>query len=75
VEIADNVIRDNARYGIGAVEHASEDVRLGLRIAGIVLGENRLSGNGRAELAGVETLETAARRDPAHPREVGTRPP
>jgi hypothetical protein len=75
VEIADNVIRDNARYGIGAVEHASEDVRQGLRVAGIVLGENRLSGNGRAEVAGVEPLEAAARRDPAHPREVGTRRP
>jgi parallel beta-helix repeat protein len=74
VEIADNVIRDNARYGIGAVEHASEDVRLGLRIAGIVLGENRVSGNGRAEIAGVDSLRATVLPDPAPPRGAGARP-
>jgi hypothetical protein len=70
VEISDNVIRDNARYGIGAVEHASEDVKPGLQIEGIVLGENRVSGGGRADVAGVRA---SSPRDPAASR--GTRKP
>lgn len=72
VEISDNVIRDNARYGIGAVEHASEDVKPGLQIEGIALGENRVSANGRADVAGVETRRGTALRDPAHPRGMRT---
>lgn len=75
VEISDNVIRDNARYGIGAVEHASEDGKPGLQIEGIVLGENHISGNGRADVAGVEAPRGTALRDPAPSGGTRTPPP
>ena len=65
VEIADNEIHGNSRYGIGAVDQVSEEVQPGLRIAGIVLGQNRLSGNGKADVAGVSAPSGPAPRRPA----------
>jgi len=74
VEMSGNAIHANVRYGIGVVARASEDVREGLRIPGLVLGENRISGNGRADLAGTNGPRASDRRA-SHPGRAGAPAP
>jgi hypothetical protein len=47
-----NTIRENARYGIGGVNQATEEVEEGLVIAGVSIRQNAVESNGRAQIAG-----------------------
>ncbi len=53
VTIAANVIRNNARYGVGAVDQRVEDVVEGVVVLGITLENNTVQGNRRAEISGL----------------------
>ena len=53
VRIQKNIIRGNARYGIGGVDQKTEEVREGLVILGVSLRHNVVESNGKGQVAGL----------------------